>query len=59
MHDYFNGKKKMFRTKVGSMNILQLRGHLICPKCGKLLIGSAFKGRSGKYYYYHYDARRI
>ena len=53
VQDYLNGKKKMYRTKVGGMNILQLRGHLICPKCGKILTGSASKGRNGKYYYYH------
>ncbi len=33
--------------------MLQLRGYLICPKCGKLLTGSASKGRNGRYYYYH------
>ncbi len=53
LQDYLNGKKKMYSTKVGGMDILQLRGHLICPKCGKILTGSASKGRSGKYYYYH------
>jgi len=26
---------------------------LICPSCGKLLTGSASKGRNGLYYYYH------
>jgi site-specific DNA recombinase len=53
VQDYLNGKKKMYRTKVGGMDILQLRGHLICPKCGKILTGSASTGRNGKYYYYH------
>jgi site-specific DNA recombinase len=53
VQDYLNGKKKTYRTKVGCLDILQLRGYLICPKCGKLLTGSASKGRSGKYYYYH------
>lgn len=53
VQDYLNGKKKTYRAKVGSMDELQLRGYLICPKCGKLLTGSASKGRNGRYYYYH------
>ena len=53
VQDYLNGKKKTYRAKVGSLDILQLRGYLICPKCGKLLTGSASKGRNAKYYYYH------
>ncbi len=51
--DYLDGKKKNYRTKVGALEILQLRGYLICPKCGKLLTGSASRGRNGRYYYYH------
>jgi site-specific DNA recombinase len=53
VQDYLDGKKKNFRTKLGSQDILQLRGYLICPKCGKLLTGSASKGNGGEYYYYH------
>ena len=53
VQDYLNGKKKTYRTKVGSLEVLQLRGYLLCPKCGKLLTGSASKGRNGRYYYYH------
>ncbi len=53
VQDYLNGKKKTYRTKVGSLDVLQLRGYLLCPKCGKLLTGSASKGRNGRYYYYH------
>ncbi len=30
-----------------------LRGFLICPLCCKMLTGSASKGRSSYYYYYH------
>ena len=56
VQEYLDGKKKTYRTKVGSQDILQLRGYLICPKCGKVLTGSASKGRSGKYYYYHCNA---
>ncbi|MBN9285302.1 MULTISPECIES: recombinase family protein [unclassified Flavobacterium] len=32
---------------------LILRGFLSCPECGKSLTGSASKGRSKKYHYYH------
>ena len=53
IQDYLDGKKKTYRTKVGSLDVLQLRGYLICPQCGKLLTGSASKGRNGRYYYYH------
>ncbi len=53
VQDYLNGKKKTYRAKVGSLDVLQLRGYLLCPKCGKILTGSASKGRNGRYYYYH------
>ena len=53
VQDYLDGRKKNYRTKVGSQDILQLRGYLLCPKCGKLLTGSASKGNGGQYYYYH------
>lgn len=34
--------------------ILPLRGHLICKKCGRTITGSASKGRNGKrHFYYH------
>ncbi len=32
---------------------LPLRGFLKCPKCGTKLTGSASKGRSSRYFYYH------
>ena len=35
---------------------LPLRPHLICPRCGRSLTGSASKGRSRYYYYYHCNA---
>lgn len=53
VQDFLDGKKKTYRTSVGSHDELHLRGYLICPKCGKLLTGSASKGRNAKYYYYH------
>lgn len=48
-----DGKKKDYRTQVGGKEILQLRGYLLCPRCGKLLTGSGSRGRNGLYYYYH------
>jgi hypothetical protein len=53
VQDFLDGRKKIFRTKIEAEEILQLRGYLICPNCGKLLTGSASKGRSSYYYYYH------
>jgi site-specific DNA recombinase len=54
VQDLLDGKKKTYRTSVGSRDELQLRGYLICSKCGKLLTGSASKGRNARYFYYHY-----
>src|SRR5665647_604684 len=53
VQDFLDGKKKNYRTKVGSLEVLQLRGFIKCPKCGKLLTGSASRGHGGLYYYYH------
>ncbi|UUC47415.1 recombinase family protein [Flavobacterium cerinum] len=54
VQDILDGRKKVFRTTANVNNSeLPLRGHLICPLCGKLLTGSASKGRSNYYYYYH------
>jgi hypothetical protein len=36
---------------------LPLRGFLLCPKCGYKLTGSASKGYSKRYYYYHCFAK--
>lgn len=57
VQDILDGKKKTYRTAVGSREELQLKGHLICPKCGKLLYGSASTGRSARYYYYHCNSK--
>jgi DNA invertase Pin-like site-specific DNA recombinase len=32
---------------------MPLRGFLICPKCSRILTGSASKGHTKNYYYYH------
>ena len=56
VQDCLDGKKKTYKTKVEVNNTFQLRGYLICPKCGKVLTGSASKGRRIKYNYYHCDS---
>ena len=52
VQDILDGRKRIYKTKKESEE-LQLRGFLICPKCGKILTGSASKGRTGRYFYYH------
>lgn len=48
-------KRKLFHPKIVSMAELPLRGFLICPNpdCGRMLTGSASKGRTKYYHYYH------
>ena len=51
--DVLTGRRKKQRTKMVADDELPLRGFLICPDCGKILTGSASKGRNGYYHYYH------
>jgi len=55
VQDVLDGKKRKERpnTKIVSQDNLPLRGFLTCPKCNRMLTGSASKGRSNLYYYYH------
>ncbi len=55
VQDVLDGKKRKERpnTKIVSQDNLPLRGFLTCPKCDRMLTGSASKGRSSLYYYYH------
>jgi len=54
VQDALDGRKRnSYRLKVVSNASLPLRGFLICPKCGKLLTGSASKGHTKYYAYYH------
>jgi len=47
-------KRKRHQLITGNQNeMYPLRGHLICPKCGRNLTGGASKGRSKKYPYYN------
>ncbi len=53
VQDVIDGRKKIKRTTVTVDPALPLRGYLICPECGKILTGSASKGRYKYYHYYH------
>lgn len=54
VQDVLDGRKRgQYRLKVASNATMPLRGFLICPHCGKLLTGSASKGRYKYYSYYH------
>ena len=53
VQDVLDGRKKVQRTKIFVDDNLPLRGFLICPQCGRLLSGSASKGRTKYYHYYH------
>ena len=53
VQDVLDGRKRHYRLKVVSNASLPLRGFLICPECNKLLTGSASKGMTKYYSYYH------
>lgn len=48
-----NKREERLNTKILSDVNLPLRGFLVCPDCGRNLTGSASKGRTNRYYYYH------
>lgn len=56
VQDVLDGKKRVQFVKMTTDDNLPLRGFLICPKCGKIMTGSASKGRHSYYYYYHCNA---
>ena len=53
VQDILDGRKRNYRLKVASNATLPLRGFLLCPKCQRVLTGSASKGHSKYYSYYH------
>lgn len=55
VQDVLDGKKRKLRlnTKATSNDNLPLRGYLVCSTCERMLTGSASRGRSNLYYYYH------
>jgi len=53
VQNVLDGKKKS-KYKYSLINgVYPMRGHLVCPRCGKTLTGSSGKGNGGKYYYHH------
>jgi hypothetical protein len=54
VQDVLNGRKKVQRPKLAVDDKLPLRGFLICPKCSKMLTGSASKGSKHNYYHYYH-----
>lgn len=58
VQEVLDGNKKTLElTKIHSDDKLILRGFLKCPKCTRMLTGSASKGRIGYYHYYHCTSR--
>ncbi len=54
VQDVLDGRKRnRYRLKVVSNSTLPLRGFLVCPSCGRILTGSASKGLTKRYSYYH------
>ncbi len=56
VQDVLVGRKRKLKTKVVTQDMLALKGFVTCPKCGKVLTGSASKGRTAHYHYYHCNA---
>ena len=49
------GKRNRFKGKIKKHDeVLYLRGHLKCKKCGSNLTGSRSKSKTGNYYYYYH-----
>ncbi|MCQ6956984.1 recombinase family protein [Mucilaginibacter aquariorum] len=55
--DVLDGRKRKTSVKIRSMDELPLRGFLICPKCGLMLSGSASKGKTKYFHYYHCNSK--
>lgn len=53
VQNVLEGRKRQTKTKIVTHNMLALKGFITCPKCGKVLPGSASKGRTQYYHYYH------
>ena len=54
VQDVLDGRKRgQYKLKVVSTAVLPLRGFITCPECGKILTGSASKGHTKHYAYYH------
>lgn len=53
VQDIIDGRKRQMGQIVYVPEMLPLRGFLRCPKCTRILTGSASKGRTNYFYYYH------
>lgn len=54
VQDVLSGRKrKSTGTKIVALDMLSLRGFLNCPQCRRTLSGSASKGRTHYYHYFH------
>src|SRR5690606_30070506 len=55
VQDVLDGNKRKARpnTKIASDGNLPLRGYLVCPKFGRIITGSASKGKYSLNDYYH------
>ena len=53
VQDILDGRKPNHPSVHTGKDELPLRGFLKCHKCGNKLTGSASKGRSSRYFYYH------
>ncbi|GEP93213.1 recombinase RecB [Chitinophaga terrae (ex Kim and Jung 2007)] len=53
VQEILDGRRKEQRTKMVVDSKLPLRGFLVCPRCGRVLTGSASKGKYKHYHYYH------
>ena len=56
VQDVLEGRKRKLGTKIVTQDMLALKGFVNCPKCGRVLTGSASKGRTAHYHYYHCNA---
>lgn len=53
VQDALDGRKRAIKPKIVATEDFPLRGFLKCPKCDRMLSGSASKGRKEYYNYYH------
>ncbi|RYD75872.1 MAG: recombinase family protein, partial [Sphingobacteriales bacterium] len=60
VQDRYKPKTKVTARIKEKDSKIYLRGHLICPRCGKALTASASKNRVGdRYWYYHHNDCKI
>ncbi|OYX82758.1 MAG: recombinase family protein [Flavobacteriales bacterium 32-34-25] len=56
VQDVLDGRARVYRPKIETIDEFPLRGFFLCPKCSKKLTASKCKGRSKYYYYYHCES---